>query len=348
MPTLFDKSSPQQTIYAGIIVLWLAGIIYRSFPDPQGTDFYPLWVGAQELVHGGDPYGNETAELLRKVWRVKLNGVQAADVVGYPLPVLLFIAPLTIFPLELAVFVWFLLLLASVAIFASEVGGRRLETIVIPLLSYPLVHALTIKTSAVLWLGLVGLLAYAIRKNSITIAGLCIALLPGKPQSGLLFSIVALLWAARHNQVIVLSASAWVLLLWGGSWAIVPDWPWSWWSNVQIYRQQVALVWLLPEGLLLLLFSRYLSAQALTAVAQVIAFPLNDIYSSLPLLVGWLETGGWLARITVVCSWLAVVFFPNPNHPVALWTTVLLPYCLCALVHRFVSLPRNRPANAKQ
>ena len=122
--TLFDRRLTRISIYSAITVLWLAAVCYRCFPDPQGTDFYPLWIGAQELLHGGDPYGKETAELLRNTWLVKLKGVQVADVIGYPLPVLLLITPLTIFPLEIAVYVWFALLLASVAIFALEVGGE--------------------------------------------------------------------------------------------------------------------------------------------------------------------------------------------------------------------------------
>lgn len=252
------------------------------------------------------------------------------------------VAPMTVLPLEIAVYFWFLILLASIAIFVIEVGGRRLEMIVMPLLSYPLLHALTIKTTAVLWLGLVGLLIFALRKNLIVLAGLCIALLPGKPQTGLIFAIAAVIWALRNNQAVLLSAFMWVLLIWGGSWVLYPNWPLSWRSSVQTYREQVMLVWLLPEGLLLLLFSRGLSWKALTAVTQVISFPLNDIYSSLPLLVGWLEMGGWLAGISVLCSWMAVALYQNPNNPLALWVTVLLPYCFCTLVYSFTSLRQDK------
>jgi|RhiMetdeSRZDD1v2_1073273.scaffolds.fasta_scaffold378803_2 hypothetical protein len=332
------------TFVVVILNVWLALISFRAFPDPQGTDFYPLWIGAQALVNGADPYAPATMESLRKNWSVaKL--VQVSDVIGYPLPVLILVAPLTMLSLESAVYVWFFILLGSVAVFILAFDWKRPIFWIIPLLSFPLVHALTIKTTAVLWLGLIGLLRIAIEKNFIVTSGFCMALLPGKPQAGLVFALAAAIWALRNNRSVLIWAFLWLLVLWGGSIIVQPQWPSQWWRAVQIYREQVFLVWLLPQGLVLPLFSRSLSWFAIVAATQVISFPANDIYSSLPLLVGWMEIGGSLALVGVSCSLLASVIFQNPNQPAALWLTVFLPYCACGLFHSFAKV---KEANRKE
>jgi hypothetical protein len=160
----------------------------------------------------------------------------------------------------------------------------------------------------------------------------------GKPQAGLIFAIAAAIWALRNNRAVLVSAFLWVLVFWGGSTIIQPRWPTEWWQAVQVYREQVTLVWLLPQAIVLPLFSRSLSWFAIVATMQVICFPINDLYSSLPILVGWMEMGGWLALVGVSCSWFATVILQNPHHPFVLWLTVLLPYCTCALIHSYTKL----------
>ncbi|HEX2929686.1 MAG TPA: hypothetical protein VHV54_08240 [Candidatus Binatia bacterium] len=319
---------------------WLSVVYFLAFPDPQGTDFYPLWVGAQAIVNGSNPYAPPTTELLRKSWSVT-KFLHVSDVVAYPLPILVFITPLTILPLELAVYVWFLLLLACVVAFTFAFEWKRPISCLIPLISFPLFHALTIKTSTVLWLGLIGLLRIAIKKNLVVTSGFCIALLPGKPQAGLIFAVAAAIWALRNNRAVLTSAFLWVVVLWGGATIVKPEWPIEWWQAVQVYRQQVPLVWLLPQALVLPLFSRHLSWFAIVATAQVISFPVNDLYSSLPLLVGWMEIGGWLALAGVSCSWFATAISNHPHHTFILWLTVLLPYCACALGYSFAKLKES-------
>jgi hypothetical protein len=95
------------TSAAIVFCLWLSLVYFQAFPDPQGTDFFPLWVGAQEIVKGGNPYAPATLESLRKNWSVA-QLLHVSDAIAYPLPVLVLIAPLTILPLELAVYFGFL------------------------------------------------------------------------------------------------------------------------------------------------------------------------------------------------------------------------------------------------
>lgn len=338
---LVDNKWLAGTSAAIVFCLWLSLVYFRAFPDPQGTDFYPLWVGARAIVNGGNPYAPATLELLRKNWSVA-QLLHVSDAIAYPLPVLVLITPLTILPLELAVYVWFFVLIGCVVVFTFAFEWKRPIFCIIPLLSFPLFHALTIKTSTVLWLGLIGLLRIAIKKNLVVTSGFCIALLPGKPQAGLIFAVAVAIWALRNNRAVLVSAFLWMLVWWGGSTIIQPQWPIEWWQAVQVYRQQVTLVWLLPQALVLPLFSRRLSWFAIVATTQVISFPINDFYSSLPLLVGWMEISGWLALAGVSCSWFPTVILENPHHPFILWLTVLLPYCTCAIVHSFAKLKESR------
>ena len=60
---------------------WLSVVYFLAFPDPQGTDFYPLWVGAQAIVNGSNPYAPPTTELLRKSWSVT-KFLHVSDVVA--------------------------------------------------------------------------------------------------------------------------------------------------------------------------------------------------------------------------------------------------------------------------
>jgi len=336
-----DSVPTAVTIIAAAV--WSAVVFFHAFPDPQGTDFYPLWLGTQVLMAGDNPYSPATAELLRSTWLVKRT-VQVADVIGYPLPVLMLLTPLTVLTLDQAILVWFALLLISIGLFAAAFD-KKVSVFLIPLLFLPTFHALLIKTSTILWMGLIGLLMVAIKNKMSSTIGLCIALLPGKPQVGLIFAMAAVIWSIKeNNRTVLVSALFWTLALWGGSLLVQPAWPLEWWRALGAYREQVMLIWLLPQGIVLPLFSRSLSWFAVAAAIQVVAFPHNDIYSSLPLLVGWMEIGGWLAWLGVICSWLATLLYQNPNNPLALWMTVLLPYCTAALIHTFVKL-RNEKEN---
>lgn len=45
LATIFYQKNTRVSIVAVIVCLWMALVFYRSFPDTQGTDFYPLWLG---------------------------------------------------------------------------------------------------------------------------------------------------------------------------------------------------------------------------------------------------------------------------------------------------------------
>jgi hypothetical protein len=330
------------------LAAWSFFPLLRALPDAQGTDFYPLWIGLQTVIAGGNPYSPSTAELLRNTWQVH-KIAQVADVVGYPLPVLLILAPLSLLTLQQAVAAWCLLLVAAIGIFSIAFGNKKISVFVMPLLFFPAFHAVVIKTSTVLWLGLIGCLVIAIRNNRSVMAGFCIALLPGKPQAGLIFALGAVIWAIREQHYKILaSAGCWIVLLWGGSLLVQPNWPIDWWRTVAEYQDQVMLVSLMPEGLLVPLFSLGLSWLAFAAAIQTVAFPVNDIYCSLPLLVGWMEMRPLIALLGIGASWSVVLLYPNPNHPLVLWTIILLPYCVGALINRLVNLSRENASGSPE
>ena len=75
------------------------------------------------------------AELLRKNWSVA-QLLHVLDAIAYPLPVLVLITPLTILPLELAVYVWFFVLIGCVVVFTFAFEWKRPIFCIIPLLTH--------------------------------------------------------------------------------------------------------------------------------------------------------------------------------------------------------------------
>lgn len=311
--------------FASLATLWLAYFFAVAWPDPLGTDFYPVWYGARLALAGENPYGEAALAHLREVWRVPF--VEGG--LAYPLPALLAAVPFALLPLTLAVPIWLLLGMATTAAAGALREGWRVHALTI-LLYFPLFRAAHMKQATLIYIGLAVVLVLALRARLLPLAGLCIALLPAKPQNGLLFAVAALVWAWREDRRLFGWAAAWSLPLWLGSLLVMPDWPQAWLAAIARYRLVVEPVSLLPWGLALVAASWRLPWHAVVAAAQVALFPLSDLYGALPLLLGWIAIGGPLAWVGAGISWLwPLLGFPNSTQ--ALWLFVLLPYSACAL-----------------
>ena len=87
---------------------------------------------------------------------------------------------------------------------------------------------------------------------------------------------------------------------------------------------------LLPLGVLAVLAALRLPWWGWAAVAQVVLFPLHDVYGTLPLVVGWAAIGGPLALVGAGSSVLWVVLGDWAFVP-RLWLAILGPFTLAAL-----------------
>jgi hypothetical protein len=323
----------------GLVLLsasWLALFILQGTPDPLGTDFYPLWLGGRLLLAGQNPYSAEVRNHLVQHWPVPF----AAAGILYPVPALLAALPFALLPLAIAVPLWvgFGLATAGSAITLRPDWKAQIATL---LLFMPLYRTALMKQATLIWLGLAVIMLLAIRARQLPLAGLCMAVLPAKPQTGLLFALAAAAWAVREDRRLLLWAAGWAIPIWGGAFLVRPNWIQEALDAVALNAVIVSPQSVLPFGLALVLVSWRLPWYAIVAAAQVVLFPLTDLYSASPLLLGWIAIGGPLAWVGAGVSWLWPLLGASNSVP-ALWVFVLLPYSVCALWRSLANLRLQR------
>jgi hypothetical protein len=308
-----------------LVAIWVVLFILQGTPDPLGKDFFPLWLGGRLILAGQNPYSADVRAYLVQHWPMPF----AAAGILYPVPALLATLPFALLPLAVAVPLW----VALGCVTAGSAIKLRLDwkaQIATLFLFMPLYRAVLMKQATLIWLGLAVLLLLALRARWLPLAGLCMAILPAKPQTGLLFALVAAVWALREDRRLLTWATAWAVPIWGGAFLVRPNWIQEALDAVALNSVIVAPQSLLPLGLVLVLVSWRLPWYAIVAAAQVVLFPLTDMYSTAPLLLGWVAIGGPLAWLGAGVSWLWPLLGASNSVP-ALWVFVLLPYTICAL-----------------
>lgn len=320
-----QKSSPQSVrrrLALGAIVavqltllglLWANGIIT--------PDFFPLHLGAVLIARGESPYGPAATALLVQLWSAPEPFPRAG--IAYPLPALLPVLPLAPLPFPIAALTWGALSVGLVLWVAwrQSPGGLTLA-----LLFWPTFWSLAIGQATLLWTGLIlAMLALlgAVGTNTAAqrthplpprlrsaLLGLCLALLPLKPQTGLLFGLAGVWLAWRHDRRAVIWAIGWGTLLAGASWLIAPAWLGAWLDQLRVYGDAVRPISLWPWGVALVAACWRLPWWSKLAVVQVFLFPLVrqdygiDPYTMMPLVLAWLGIGGRLALVGAVLSWI--------------------------------------------
>ena len=329
------RAARQVALFVGLVSLvaiWLVLFILQGTPDPLGRDFYPLWLGGRLLLAGQNPYSADVRAHLMQDWPMPF----AAAGILYPVPALLATLPFALLPLAVAVPLW---VGFGVGTTASAIRLRldwkaQIATL---FLFLPLYRAVLMKQATLIWLGMAVVLLLAIRARRLPLAGLCMAVLPAKPQTGLLFALAAAIWALREDRRLLLWATAWAVPIWGGAFLVRPNWIQEALDAVALNSVVVAPQSLLPLGLALVLVSWRLPWYAIIAAAQVVLFPLTDMYSAAPLLLGWIAIGGPVAWIGAGISWLWPLLGASNSVP-ALWAFVLIPYAICALWRSLANL----------
>jgi hypothetical protein len=154
-------------------------------------------------------------------------------------------------------------------------------------------------------------------------------------------ALLIAIWAAREDRRLLLWAAAWAISIWGGSSLVRPSWFQEAFDSVALNAVAVSPQSILPVGLVLV--SWRLPWYAIVAAAQVVLFPLTDMYSTVPLLLGWIAIGGPLAWVGAGVSWFWSPLSVSNTVP-APWVFVLLPYCFCALWRSLANLRLERAA----
>src|SRR5262249_57983926 len=116
-----------------------------------------------------------------------------------------------------------------------------------------------------------------------------------KPQNGLFFALAGLVWGLLADRRALWWFFGVSFSLGAIAFLLEPGWLSAWIAQLQLYQTIVRPPSLLPGGLLLLVACWRLPWWARVAAAQVVFFPLSDLYSALPLLFCWIGIGGPLA-----------------------------------------------------
>jgi hypothetical protein len=316
-----------------LVILWLA----RPPGDTFGTDFYPLYAAGEALRRGENPYGAE----LRQHFAALLAAYNLPfATVGfvYPLPVIIGLMPLLLLPFPVALAVW--LASGSAGSYCAILLEKHWRTLsLLPFLFMPLHRAILVKQPALIWFALAVALLFAMRWRWSWLVGYCVVMLPCKPQAGVLFALAGLYWAWQHDRRSLAWVAGWGLLIWGGAWLVEPAWLTDWIASVQHYAAVAPTPSLLPWGLLLMALCCRLPWYAQLAVAQVVLFPLSDLYSSLPLLLAWVAIGGRLALVGSACTWLWYLL-ALPNSITVFWALIMVPLYICAALQLYPDLQR--------
>ncbi|NOK59192.1 MAG: hypothetical protein GFH27_549283n347 [Chloroflexi bacterium AL-W] len=325
-------------LFIAICGVWIILISTQQPDDGLWADFYAIYRGGQALFHGENPYGAEvTAELIRD-WDVAF-----ADAgIAYPLPAVVGVLPLLLLPLPIAAILW--IAFGTAGSFAAIRLRDDWQTLIfLPLCFMPLHRAIMMKQATLVWFALVIILLFAMRGQRAWLVGLCIVLLPAKPQVGLLFALAGGIWAIREHRNTIPWICGWGALIWGGSFLFQPNWIQEWLISLQRYDDVVYTASLLPWGLILLAATWRLPWYAQLGAAQVVLFPLPDVYGGLPLLLVWVAIGGPLAIIGSSISWLGVIA-NLPNNIIVLGASVIAPLIICSAFYSFDSWRSRRIA----
>lgn len=325
MPTISRRHS---ILFALIAAVW----VVLFFGSPRfGVDFEPLYFAAQRVQAGLSPYGADATSALAAQWPAPF----VAAGIAYPLQIILLVLPLTWLPWTLALSLW--VSAGTIMAYRSiRLASPWPYVLLLPLLFLPFHRNIMLGQATLVWFGLTVTMLLAIKSPQPWLVGLTCALLVLKPQNGLLFAVAGLVWAFRHDR-----RALWWFAGGSGALGIVsllvqPGWIDAWLQQMQVYRGIVQPPTLLPAGLLLVLACWRLPWWARVAAAQVVFFPLSDVYSTLPLLLCWIAIGGPAALIGAGVSWLWVM--PGVSNTLTnVWVLVLGPLAACAIWRAWVA-----------
>jgi hypothetical protein len=281
-------------------------------------DLYPLYYGGKAWLLTGTAYD--------------LRSVVPADHIrypifhignSYPLPAVLLLLPLTLFPPHVAATLWIGLLVAGVLV------GLRLCQAPLWLVAYvPLLEAIRIEQYTVLILIFQLGAIWALQTRKLGLLAACNALILTKPSHGLLFVLLMLFLARNWRQQAIA-----ILIVWGGSLLVDFRWPYGWLQALQTYVQVAAwpTFWVLALLAIPLIVSKdYLSA---VVVIQCAIAPYPGVYAASSLCLGVLRDrrNKWLCLLSF--CWPLVALETNLALGTAL--TLILPMVILSVARWF-------------
>jgi hypothetical protein len=320
---LFNKYS--WIFICGLCIwIWLLLSTHSQSSEYAIGDFYPVYVAGRAFLNGIDPYSDQIIQELSHTW----NAPYASAGFAYPLPIIVLILPILVLPYIPSMICWMLFGLVS-SFAAIDLQKHWRPLIALPFCFLPLYNATVAAQATLIWFGLAVLLLLGIKYEKVWLIGICIALLPIKPQTGIIFALVGIWWVWRKQAW---SALIWAgitgSLIWGGSFLLQPSWLQDWLMSLKRYDEVVYTEQFWLWGLILLVTTWHLPWYARLSVLQVLLFPITSLYSFAPLLLVWVALGGPIAYIGSLISW-AIIVFNLPYSTIVFVGTILLPLIVC-------------------
>ncbi len=236
-----------------LLALALLAVRFRLKPDDPG-DFFPVWVGAGEVLHGHDPYSEEVSERIqlrmygRTLTRYELEHGKDQHRFAYPAYTAFTVAPFTLLSYNsaraLACGTFAMLIALSIPCWMRTVGWRPPPAmlawiVVIVLLSPVSTRGLQLVQIGLLAGFLLSVAALAVARNHLLLAGILIAGASMKPQLALLPTLWLVLWSwscLQKRWPLLLGLGCTFSALIAGSAALVPQWVPHFMSGLAAYR----------------------------------------------------------------------------------------------------------------
>ena len=281
-------------------------------------DLYPLYYGGKAWLSTGTAYNLSSVV---PAAHTRYSVYQIGN--SYPLPAVLLLLPLTVFPPQLAATLWIGILVAGVLV------GLRLCQAPLWLVAYvPLLEGIRIEQYTVLILIFQLGAIWALQTRRLGLLAVCNALILTKPSHGLLFVLLMLFLARNWRQQAVA-----ILIVWGSSLLIDLRWPYDWILALQTYVRVAAwpTYWALAVfAIPLVLIKDYLSA---TVVVQCAIAPYPGVYAASSLYLGVLtdRRNKWLSLLSF--CWPVVALETNLALGTAL--TLILPMVVLSIARWF-------------
>lgn len=314
---------PRQLVVLVIIALILTSALSFLGYD---NDYCVHYHAAELFLRGQSPYSASANAFLGQTCAAVRDGAGSA----YPAPFLLLIAPVTWLSFVPSAIIWnlfgtFMVLLAWLLVDESP---KLLALVILFLPSY---QVISIGQSTMIWFGLCVLLILSMQQRWWFVVGCCIAILPWKPQAGLIFALAGCWWAWRNDRKALLVASIGTLLLISLTFLARPGWFYEWLAELRVYTSIIPLRSYAIFAPLLVFACWKMPWWTKIAALQALLFSVGNPYMVLPLLLIWLYLGGWVAIIGASLSYLWVIL-PNDIR----WFGLIVPVCAAAFYHSWV------------
>jgi hypothetical protein len=350
MRILMKTFSKKHTFYCFLYAAWIVLLIYNSFPDQQGTDYYPVKVCTENMLKGENIYSEKITALVADNWDVVAKDkTQVPPYCNYPLPFYSVTSFFILMPDTLELSAWFLcfLFLPLLNTLVCIKFTNKPIPHFLPFVFYPLYHASGIKTSSIVWIDLI-LITILLFEKWIKIKAtdktskdnlllIMLSLLSSavsfKPQVGAFFSLYCIYKILRigniRERILCIFFATFIPLI---TLLISPFWISDWLHTVSLYSSTLQLKHVFDpingSALLLILMLIFKIKEPFLIITyfHFIVFPSNDIYCANIFVCAFRYFNTKVSLVTAFASWLMPVLLIYPNSEFGLLTFIYIPF----------------------